>query len=145
MEMPNTVPQSLNQNLLQDKYDRAAEVSPANYSFYMGASNGNLDQVLLTDPRTVCGVKVFMGSSTGDMLVDDAFAVDGIDHEDHRIQSTFQIRIFKDDDGIFAAQFEMRPLQRICALFGNHRTGAALPNKCDGLDVRVFCERLARK
>ncbi len=78
MEMPNTVPQSLNQNLLQDKYDRAAEVSPANYSFYMGASNGNLDQVLLTDPRTVCGVKVFMGSSTGDMLVDDAAVLEGI-------------------------------------------------------------------
>ena len=78
MEMPNTVPQSLNQNLLQDKYDRAAEVSPANYSFYMGASNGNLDHVLLTDPRTVCGVKVFMGSSTGDMLVDDAAVLEGI-------------------------------------------------------------------
>ncbi|MDB4787515.1 dihydroorotase [Flavobacteriales bacterium] len=78
MEMPNTVPQSLTQELLQDKYDRAAEVSPANYSFYMGASNGNLDQVLLTDPRTVCGVKVFMGSSTGDMLVDDAAVLEGI-------------------------------------------------------------------
>ena len=78
MEMPNTVPQSLTQELLQDKYDRAAEVSPANYSFYMGASNGNLDQVLRTDPRTVCGVKVFMGSSTGDMLVDDAAVLEGI-------------------------------------------------------------------
>ena len=78
MEMPNTVPQSLTQGLLQDKYDRAAEVSPANYSFYMGASNGNLDQVLLTDPRSVCGVKVFMGSSTGDMLVDDAAVLEGI-------------------------------------------------------------------
>ena len=78
MEMPNTVPQSLTQELLQEKYDRAAEVSPANYSFYMGASNGNLDHVLLTDPRTVCGVKVFMGSSTGDMLVDDAQVLEGI-------------------------------------------------------------------
>lgn len=78
MEMPNTVPQSLTQELLQDKYDRAAEVSPANYSFFMGASNGNLDEVLKTDPRTVCGVKVFMGSSTGDMLVDDAKVLEGI-------------------------------------------------------------------
>ena len=78
MEMPKTVPQSLTQELLQEKYDRAAEVSPANYSFYMGASNGNLDHVLLTDPRTVCGVKVFMGSSTGDMLVDDAQVLEGI-------------------------------------------------------------------
>ena len=78
MEMPNTVPQSLNQGLLQEKYDRAAEVSPANYSFFMGASNGNLKQVLLTDPQSVCGVKVFMGSSTGDMLVDDAAVLEGI-------------------------------------------------------------------
>ena len=70
----NTVPQALTQDLLQDKYDRAAEVSPANYSFFMGASNGNLDEVLKTDPKRVCGVKVFMGSSTGDMLVDDAAA-----------------------------------------------------------------------
>ncbi len=78
MEMPNTVPQSLTQELLQDKYDRAAEVSPANYSFYMGASNGNLSEVLKTDPQRVCGVKVFMGSSTGDMLVDDAKVLEGI-------------------------------------------------------------------
>lgn len=81
MEMPNTVPQSLTQELLQDKYDRAAQVSPANYSFFMGASNGNLEQVLKTDPRTVCGVKVFMGSSTGDMLVDDATVLEGIFRE----------------------------------------------------------------
>ena len=78
MEMPNTVPQALTQELLQDKYDRAAEVSPANYSFFMGASNGNLDEVLKTDPKRVCGVKVFMGSSTGDMLVDDAAVLEGI-------------------------------------------------------------------
>ncbi len=78
MEMPNTVPQALTQGLLQDKYDRAAEVSPANYSFFMGASNGNLAEVLKTDPKRVCGVKVFMGSSTGDMLVDDALVLEGI-------------------------------------------------------------------
>ena len=78
MEMPNTVPQALTQDLLQDKYDRAAEVSPANYSFFMGASNGNLEEVLKTDPKRVCGVKVFMGSSTGDMLVDDAAVLEGI-------------------------------------------------------------------
>lgn len=71
MEMPNTVPNALTQELLQDKYDRAAEVSPANYSFFMGASNDNIDEVLKTDPKKVCGVKVFMGSSTGNMLVDD--------------------------------------------------------------------------
>jgi dihydroorotase len=70
MEMPNTVPNTLTQELLQDKYDLAAAKSMANYSFYMGASNDNLAEVLKTDPKTVCGVKVFMGSSTGNMLVD---------------------------------------------------------------------------
>ncbi len=71
MEMPNTNPQAVTQKLLQDKYDRAAEVSAANYSFYMGATNDNLDEVLKTDPTKVCGIKIFMGSSTGNMLVDD--------------------------------------------------------------------------
>lgn len=71
MEMPNTNPQAVTQKLLQDKYNRAAEVSAANYSFYMGATNDNLDEVLKTDPSKVCGIKVFMGSSTGNMLVDD--------------------------------------------------------------------------
>ena len=70
MEMPNTVPNTLTQTLLQDKYDIAARSSLANYSFYMGVSNDNLDEVLHTDPETVCGLKVFMGSSTGNMLVD---------------------------------------------------------------------------
>ena len=78
MEMPNTVPQALTQDLLQDKYDRAAEVSPVNYSFFMGASNHNLDEVLKTDPKRVCGIKVFMGSSTGDMLVDEEAVLEGI-------------------------------------------------------------------
>lgn len=71
MEMPNTIPQSVTQEELQKKYDRAAEVSAANYSFYMGATNNNLDEVLKTDPKNICGIKVFMGSSTGNMLVDD--------------------------------------------------------------------------
>jgi dihydroorotase len=71
MEMPNTVPQTLTQELLEQKYDIAAQHSLANYSFYMGASNNNIDEVLRTDPENVCGVKVFMGSSTGNMLVND--------------------------------------------------------------------------
>ncbi len=71
MEMPNTVPNTLTQELLQDKYNIGAKTSLANYSFYMGASNDNIEEVLKTDPKTVCGVKVFMGSSTGNMLVDN--------------------------------------------------------------------------
>jgi dihydroorotase len=71
MEMPNTVPNTLTQQLLEDKYEIASRVSLANYSFYMGASNDNLEEVMKTDPSKVCGVKVFMGSSTGNMLVDN--------------------------------------------------------------------------
>ena len=71
MEMPNTKPPALTQELLQDKYDIGARTSLANYSFFMGASNDNIEEVLKTDVRKVCGIKVFMGSSTGNMLVDD--------------------------------------------------------------------------
>lgn len=71
MEMPNTNPQTLTQELLQEKYDRASEVSLANYSFFMGASNDNLEEVLKTNPRNVGALKIFMGSSTGNMLVDN--------------------------------------------------------------------------
>ncbi|SEP43877.1 dihydroorotase [Mucilaginibacter sp. OK283] len=78
MEMPNTVPNTLTQELLQDKYDIASRNSLANYSFFMGASNDNLEQVLRTDAANVCGVKVFMGSSTGNMLVDNPQTLDNL-------------------------------------------------------------------
>jgi dihydroorotase len=78
MEMPNTKPPALTQELLQQKYDRAAKVSLANYSFFMGASNDNLEEVLKTNERAVCGIKVFMGSSTGNMLVDDEKTLEGL-------------------------------------------------------------------
>lgn len=71
MEMPNTVPNTLTQSLLEEKYQRAAQVSPANYSFFMGASNDNFDEVMKTNGENVCGIKIFMGSSTGNMLVDN--------------------------------------------------------------------------
>ncbi len=70
MEMPNTIPNTLTQELLEDKYKIASEKSLGNYSFFMGASNDNLEEVLKTNPKNVCGVKIFMGSSTGNMLVD---------------------------------------------------------------------------
>ncbi len=78
MEMPNTVPNTLTQELLADKYKIASKTSAANYSFFMGAGNDNLGEVLKTDPRTVCGIKVFMGSSTGNMLVDNEKTLEGI-------------------------------------------------------------------
>jgi len=71
MEMPNTIPNVLTQELLEDKYQIGANRSLANYSFFMGASNDNIEEVLKTDKTKVCGVKVFMGSSTGNMLVDN--------------------------------------------------------------------------
>jgi dihydroorotase len=78
MEMPNTDPKTATQELLQQKYDRGAADSRANYSFYMGATNDNLDEVLRTDASKVCGVKVFMGSSTGNMLVDREEALNAL-------------------------------------------------------------------
>src|SRR5690606_25841563 len=78
MEMPNTVPNTLTQELLEEKYQIAARNSAANYSFFMGAGNDNLEEVLKTDPANVCGIKVFMGSSTGNMLVDNEKTLEGI-------------------------------------------------------------------
>ena len=70
MDMPNTIPQTTTQELLQQKFDLGAEKSLANYSFYLGATNDNLDEIVKTDPKHNCGIKLFMGSSTGNMLVD---------------------------------------------------------------------------
>jgi dihydroorotase len=81
MEMPNTVPNALTQQLLEDKYRLAAQHSLANYSFFMGASNDNLEEVLRTPGRRVCGIKVFMGSSTGNMLVDNPSTLEAIFRE----------------------------------------------------------------
>lgn len=78
MEMPNTVPSALTQELLQDKYDIAHKSAYCNYSFFMGAGNDNLEEVLKTDPKNVCGVKIFMGSSTGNMLVDNRETLEGL-------------------------------------------------------------------
>lgn len=78
MEMPNTVPNATTQELLEDKYVLASKNSIANYSFFMGATNDNLDEVLKTDPKAVCGIKVFMGSSTGNMLVDNKETLEGL-------------------------------------------------------------------
>lgn len=72
MEMPNTIPQTITREALREKQERAAEASLCNYSFYLGATNDNIDEIRKTDPHTTCGVKVFMGASTGNMLVDNA-------------------------------------------------------------------------
>ena len=81
MDMPNTAPPTVTRELLRQKFNLAAEKSAANYSFYIGATNDNLDEVLKTDFSAVCGVKLFMGSSTGNMLVDRGDALEALFRE----------------------------------------------------------------
>ena len=78
IEMPNTVPQATNQQLLQDKFNIAEKTSFANYSFMFGGTNDNLEELLKTDPKTVAGIKLFLGSSTGNMLVDNLEVLENI-------------------------------------------------------------------
>jgi dihydroorotase len=78
MEMPNTVPNTVTRAALEAKLARAAAVSPANFSFFLGATPHNLEEIQRLDTRRTCGVKIFMGSSTGDLLVDDPAALERI-------------------------------------------------------------------
>ena len=78
IEQPNTVPNAVTQELLEQKYQIAAKSSHANYSFMMGGTNDNLEEILKTNPRNVAGLKLFLGSSTGDMLVDSSASLEKI-------------------------------------------------------------------
>ena len=90
MEMPNTNPPALTQELLEEKYKIAARTSVANYSFFMGTANNNTDEVLRTNDKRkeVCGIKIFMGSSTGNMLVDNYITLNKIFSEAEVLIST---------------------------------------------------------
>ena len=90
MEMPNTQPPALSQALLEEKYDIAANVSLANYSFFMGTSNDNMDEALKTNDKKkdICGIKIFMGSSTGNMLVDNHLSLDRLFRESEVLIAT---------------------------------------------------------
>ncbi|MDO8366596.1 MAG: dihydroorotase [Saprospiraceae bacterium] len=117
MEMPNVNPPSVTQELLEEKYQIAARNSLANYSFYMGTTNDNLEEILRTDPRQVCGVKIFMGSSTGNMLVDSPNTLD---------------RIFAESPMLIATHCEDEAtvrdnLERYKALHGDTMTAAFHP------------------
>ena len=81
MEMPNVNPPTLSIDALENKFAIAAEKSIANYSFYMGASNDNIEAIKQVDPKSVCGVKAFLGASTGDLLVDDPKSIEAIFRE----------------------------------------------------------------
>lgn len=78
IEQPNTVPNAVTQELLEEKYQIAAKTSYANYSFMMGGTNDNLEEILKTNPKNVAGLKLFLGSSTGDMLVDSSASLEKI-------------------------------------------------------------------
>lgn len=101
MEMPNTVPQTVTVELLEEKYKRASDVSLANYSFYIGATNNNLDEVLKTNPSKVCGIKCFMGSSTGNMLVE------GIGLEDLFKNAHMLIATHNEEESVIKANIEI--------------------------------------
>jgi dihydroorotase len=90
MEMPNTQPPALTQSLLEEKYAIAANVSLANYSFFMGTSNDNMDEALKTNDKKndICGIKIFMGSSTGNMLVDNHLSLDRLFRESEVLIAT---------------------------------------------------------
>ena len=78
MEMPNTVPSAVTIEKLEEKYSIASQSSLANYSFYLGTTNSNIEEIKRVNPETICGVKIFMGSSTGDMVVDDPKALEDV-------------------------------------------------------------------
>ena len=101
MEMPNVDPQTITQELLEKKYKIGAKTSVANYSFYIGSTNDNLDEVLKTDPKTVCGIKIFMGSSTGNMLVDNQEILENIFRN-----APILIATHCEDEGTIKANFE---------------------------------------
>ncbi len=90
MEMPNTLPPAFSRELLEDKYNRAAQSALANYSFYMGTCNGNADDVLRLneDRKNICGIKIFMGSSTGDLLLDNPVTLEKLFRESELLIAT---------------------------------------------------------
>ena len=118
MEMPNTKPAAVTHSTLEDKYQLAAGKSYANYSFYMGATNDNLNEIRAMDPETVCGVKVFMGASTGNMLVDEAKTLEGI---------------FRDAPALIATHCENTPMILINEAAARTRYGENVPFNQHGL------------
>lgn len=118
MEMPNTSPPTFTQQLLAEKYAIASQSSLANYSFYMGAANDNLEEVMKTDIRNVCGLKIFMGSSTGNLLVDDPLTIEGF---------------FSRFPSLIAAHCEDEPTIRKNSAEYKERYGDQVPVECHPL------------
>lgn len=112
MEMPNSKPATTNRAALEDKYARAARKSPANFAFYLGATNDNLEEIRRLDPRAACGVKIFMGASTGNMLVDAPATLDAI---------------FRDAPTLIATHCEDTPTIEANLAAARSRYGEAIP------------------
>ncbi len=117
MEMPNTIPHALTQELLEEKYSIASRTSLANYSFFMGTSNNNADEVLKTNDKKkdVCGIKIFMGSSTGNMLVDSPDTLDRVFRE-----SEVLIATHCEDERIIKANLEKIKKQKVELTAADH-------------------------
>ena len=114
MEMPNTNPQTVTLGALREKFDLAAQKSIANYSFYLGATNDNIKELIKVDKRNVCGVKVFMGASTGNMLVDNTKTLQQIFAEVDSLIATHceKEEIIRDNIDVYKKQFgEDIPIQ----------------------------------
>jgi dihydroorotase len=118
MEMPNTNPQAVTLDLLEAKFQAAAEKSAANFSFYLGATNDNIDAIRALDKNQACGIKVFMGSSTGSMLVDD--------------QATLE-QIFRDAPVLIATHCEDTPLIEKNEAAYREKYGEEVPIECHPL------------
>ncbi|MBN2611070.1 MAG: dihydroorotase [Bacteroidales bacterium] len=114
MEMPNTIPQTTTNALLEKKFETAAASSYANFSFYLGATNNNLEELLNVDRKNVCGVKVFLGASTGNMLVDDPVVLD---------------KIFSSVKSLIAVHSESEPVIRKNTEIFRRRFGEDVPVK----------------
>ncbi len=112
MDMPNTNPQTISNDLLQEKFEMAEQKSVANFSFYLGATNDNIKELLQTDKKNVCGVKIFMGASTGNMLVDN--------------EKTLQ-RIFAEVDSLLATHCEKEEIIRKNVDFYKAKFGENIP------------------
>ncbi len=102
MDMPNTNPKAVTLSILEEKYRLAQEKSLANYSFFLGATNDNLEEIRQADPGKICGVKVFMGASTGNMLVDDPAALEAIFRE-----SPMVVAIHSEDETVIRRNLEL--------------------------------------
>jgi dihydroorotase len=118
MEMPNTNPPALTVELLEDKYKIGAEKSLANYSFFMGTSNTNLEEILKIDYTQVCGLKIFMGSSTGNLAVDDKVALE---------------RVFEKVKTLIAVHCEDDPMVKVNLEKYKEQYGEDIPTACHAL------------